>query len=69
MTIEDLMREIRVSSRALSLAICTTNLLAGWVPDDNNINIISNDRVMKAIYIARQIVYDAEVSAVARELK
>lgn len=71
--VDDLKREIRISLRALTISMVASNLLSSWVPGDNKYSEgktgIHNTRVMEAIYLARDIVYDAETSAVAKELK
>lgn len=66
--IQDLKLELRITIRSLSLSIVTSNLLSGWIPDEE-INPICNKRVMRAIHLARQIVDDTETTAVSIELR
>jgi hypothetical protein len=67
--LEDLKREIRISVRALEISNVASTLLSGWLPNGNEKPAIHNDRVMRAIYLARDIVYDAETTSVAKELR
>lgn len=66
---QDLQRQIRISTRTLAVSLVAANLLSGWIPDEQpGKPDMHNDRVMRAIRLASDIVFDAETSAIAKEI-